>query len=67
MSDLLSSIQYWRFQYQAQSDFGDHRYRTKCPPMPISILANGQRYKVSTCTHVLGAVMSSACGGGGAA
>ncbi len=33
MLNSAPSVRYWRFQYQAQSDMADHRYRTKCPPM----------------------------------
>jgi hypothetical protein len=35
MWDSALSVRYRKFRYQAQSDIADHRYRTKCPPMPM--------------------------------
>jgi hypothetical protein len=37
MSDSALSVQYWMFQYQAQSDIADHGYGTNCPPMTITL------------------------------
>jgi hypothetical protein len=38
MSDSALSVRYPKFRYQAQSDIADHGYRTKCPPMWITLL-----------------------------
>jgi hypothetical protein len=53
MSDAALSVLYRRFRYQAQSDIADHGYRTKYPPMLISLdayrtLLNGDFLKKYT-------------------